>query len=63
MKTKSKDEVEKTERMVSQKEIRCKQCLKKGVTDCTKMMLQDHVIMCVHKNKFLFICFYGCDRF
>ena len=38
MKNKRND-VEKTERMVSQKEIRCKQYLKKGVINCTKMML------------------------
>ena len=39
MKNKRNNEVEKTERMVSQKESRCKQYLKKGVINCTKMML------------------------
>ena len=59
-------EVEKTKRTVSQKEIRYKQCLKKGVADCAKMMLCVCVCVCVYVCvlKYIFIhCFYGCDRF
>lgn len=47
MKTKRNDEVENLENGISKRNWITDNNLKKGVTNCTKMMLQDHAILCI----------------